>query len=470
MSQFFCSLFRTIAPANPDSRGVSGHTCTAYHYAALLTFIILSACNSTPASRKIIPGTKTIQIVLPTPTPLPKAESERLRLACEAWYNSALKSKGFNGGIVVAKNGNIVFEAYNGSGHPGGTDIITDSTSFHIASVSKTITAMAVLKLWQDGKLFSLDDDFSKYFPSFNYPGVTIRNLLSHRSGLPNYVHFMENMGWDKKVNITNEDVLNFLITRKAELENIGTPNRGFVYCNTNFALLALLIEKVSGKKYGDYLQQTFFTPLQMKHTFVYDNNKDSGKVTLSYDGRSRPIPLNFLDMVYGDKNIYSTPHDLLTWDRALTSGILFTQKTLAEAYTPYSNERPGIRNYGLGWRMNNFPSGKKMIYHNGWWHGNNAAFIRLLEDSATIVVLGNKENHGIYHAKKLANLFGNYFGDAGEDESEAAKLIDPVIKTSTSLTIKHKPSKEKKRLQKIPSTKAPTKQKVKATAKKNRQ
>ncbi|MEO6547911.1 MAG: serine hydrolase, partial [Ferruginibacter sp.] len=332
----------------------------------------------------------------------------------------------FNGGIVVAKKGNIVFEAYNGTGRPGGTDTITDSTSFHIASVSKTFTAMAVLKLWQDGML-NIDDEFSNYFTNFNYPGVTIRSLLNHRSGLPNYVHFMEEMGWNKKIYITNQDVLDFLITRKAELANIGSPDRRFAYCNTNFALLALLIEKVSGKKYSEYLQQTFFTPLEMKHTFVY-NNTDSGKVTTSYDWRGKLIGQNFLDLVYGDKNIYSTPRDLLTWDRALTSGLLFNAKTLAEAYTPYSNEKAGIRNYGLGWRMNNYPSGKKMIYHNGWWHGNNAVFIRLLEDSATIVVLGNKYNQGIYHAKDLANLFGNYFGDAGEEESETAKTILPVI------------------------------------------
>jgi CubicO group peptidase (beta-lactamase class C family) len=205
----------------------------------------------------------------------------------------------------------------------------------------------------------------------------------------------------------------------------VGKPDKGFSYCNTNFALLALLIEKVSGKKYSDYLQETFFTPLQMNHTFVY-KNKDSGKVTMSYDYRGKLIPFNFLDDVYGDKNIYSTPRDLLVWDRALSEGNLFNKKTLEEAYTPYSNEKPGIRNYGLGWRINNFPSGKKMIYHNGWWHGNNAAFIRLIQDSATIIVLGNKYNRGIYHAKDLASLFGNYYGASEEDELEASILNAP--------------------------------------------
>ena len=268
----------------------------------------------------------------------------------------------------------------------------------------------------------------------------------------------MENMGWNKRINITNQDVLAFLITKKSTLQNIGKPNRGFTYCNTNFALLALLIEKVSGEKYSDFLQQTFFIPLQMKHTFVYNNSRDAGKVSMSYDYRGKLIPFNFLDNVYGDKNIYSTPRDLLTWDRALTSNGLFTQKTLEEAYTPYSNEKPGVRNYGLGWRMNNFPSGKKMIYHNGWWHGNNAAFIRLLEDSATIVVLGNKYNRGIYHAKDLANLFGNYFGTGEEEEMEAEKSILPELKISPvkvsnkklihnkRTAIKHKPKNRLKK------------------------
>ena len=433
---------------------VASHSCTIYRYGALSTFVFITACNSTTKTKEIIPGDYPVKVLLTAPTPLNKAESERLRIACEAWYGSILKSRGFNGGIVVAKKGNIIFEAYNGSGHPESTDIITDSTPLHIASVSKTFTAMAVLKLWQDGKL-GIDDEYGKYFPTFNYPGVTIRTLLNHRSGLPNYVHFMENMGWDKKVNITNEDVLDFLMVRKADIENIGTANRGFAYCNTNYALLALLIEKTSGKKYGEYLQQTFFSPLQMQHTFVYDNTTDSGKVTQSYDWRGRIIPFNFLDRVYGDKNIYSTPRDLLTWDRALTSGILFTQNTLAEAYTPYSNEKPGIRNYGLGWRMNNYPSGKKMIYHNGWWHGNNAAFIRLLEDSATIVVLGNKYNRGIYHAKDLANIFGNYFGDGGEEETEAVKTAGPIVKRVPGKTIAKKSSIVKKRLVKTPPRKS---------------
>ena len=419
MNPFFCSISNT-------RKLLSKYKIALTKYIIIFISIILVACN---ISSKQDPAKN--QTILPNPGSLSKLEGERLKVACEHWYNSVLKTKGFNGGIVVAKKGNIVFEAYNGKSRLDRQDSMSDSTSLHIASVSKTFTAMATLKLWQDG-LLNIDDQFSKYFPSFNYPGVTIRTLLNHRSGLPNYVHFMENMGWNKKIKITNEDVINFLISKKKSIKNVGKPDKGFSYCNTNYALLALLIEKVSGKNYSDYLQETFFTPLQMKHTFVYNNNRDSDKVTLSYDYRGKLIPFNFLDVVYGDKNIYSTPRDLLIWDRALTEGNLFTQKILEEAYTPYSNEKPGIKNYGLGWRMNNYPSGKKMIFHNGWWHGNNAAFIRLIQDSATIIVLGNKYNRGIYHAKDLSSLFGNYFGAGEEDELEASisNAPDSIVAT----------------------------------------
>ncbi len=366
----------------------------------------------------------TAFITLPKAIPLSKAASQKLSKACQQWYDSTLLLKGFNGGVIIAKNGNIVFEQYSGTAHLPGSDVITATTPMHIASVSKTFTAMAVLKLWQDGKL-NIDDELSKYIPAFNYPGVTIRCLLNHRSGLPNYTHFLENMGWDKTKIITNEEVLQFLTANKKIIENIVPPNTKFTYCNTNYALLAVLIEKLTGKSYADFLKLTFFAPLQMRHTFVY-KNEDSVNVAPSYDWKGRYIAYNYLDGVYGDKNIYTTPQDLFIWDRALSSGKIFTAETLAHAYTPYSNEKPGIKNYGLGWRMNIYPDGKKMIFHNGWWHGSNATFIRLIKEDATIIVIGNKFTRSIYGAKILCNLFGDYYTAEEDDENE---------KTADSLT-----------------------------------
>jgi CubicO group peptidase (beta-lactamase class C family) len=306
-----------------------------------------------------------------------------------------------------------------------------------IASISKTFTAMAVLKLWQDGKL-NIEDEFSKYFPAFNYPGITVRCLLNHRSGLPNYNYFMETLGWDKSSFVSNKDVLNYLITRKADLPDVLTPNTHFSYCNTNYALLALLIEKISGLSYAAYLNRTFFAPLQMKNSFVF-SLADTANTIPSYNWRGAPEAYNFLDQVYGDKNVCTTPRDLLIWDRALSSDLIFTAETLAQAYAPYSNEKPGLRNYGLGWRMNIFPDGSKIIYHNGWWHGSNAAFIRLLKEKATIIVIGNKFTRAIYYAKVLTSLFGNYYLPVEEEESftakDSVKLLAQPIKVDTLKT-----------------------------------
>ena len=392
-----------------------------------------SSCNSSPSSKKNLTEDSIAIIQLPKPGKITAAEADKIRQACQAWYDTVLSLKGFNGGMIVAKDGNVVFEKYSGTGHLPGHDVITDSTPMHIASISKTFTAMAVLKLRQDGKL-NIDDEYSKYFPAFNYPGLTIRCLLNHRSGLPNYNYFMETLGWDKSRFIKNEDVLDYLITRKAALPDINPPGVHFAYCNTNYALLALLIEKISGFKYADYMSRTFFKPLQMKHTYVF-SLADTLKAIPSYNWRGTAETFNFLDQVYGDKNIYTTPRDLLIWDRALSSGLIFKQETLDQAYAPYSNEKPGQHNYGLGWRMNIFPDGNKIIYHNGWWHGSNAAFIRLLKEKATIILIGNRFTRAIYHAKVLTSIFGDYYLPAEEEEGiskDSVKTADAMQKTDT--------------------------------------
>jgi CubicO group peptidase (beta-lactamase class C family) len=392
------------------------------HFVYLLccAFLMLAAASCFSKNNGNTNATDTTLIQLPAPGTLTAGETERLEKGCTAWYEGELKNSGFNGGMLVAQKGNIVFEQYKGTAHLNGQDTITANTPFHIASVSKTFTATAVLQLWQQGRL-DIDDELGKYFPEFNYKNVTIRKLLNNRSGLPNYVYFMEEAGWNKKKYISNSDVLDYLIHKKNQLKNIGVPGRSFTYCNTNYALLALLVEKVTGKKFAAYMQETFFEPLQMAHSFVFDTAM-AQQVSPSYDWRGDMIPFNFLDAVYGDKNIYSTPRDLLVWDRALSSKKILNDSILQQAYTPYSNEKPGIRNYGLGWRMNIYPSGKKMIYHNGWWHGNNASFIRLIDEDATIIVLGNRYTRAVYHAKDLVNLFSKYFESDEEEEGSGGQ------------------------------------------------
>src|SRR5690606_7845536 len=125
-----------------------------------------------------------------------------------------------------------------------------------------------VLKLAEEGKL-SLDDSAYKYLPGFPLMGVTIKSLLNHRSGIPNYVHYMDQMGWDRQVIMTNQDVLDFINKNHKKIQT-WTPDRRFSYSNTNYALLALIIENASGQTFSDYMRLSLFEPLGMYDTYVY--------------------------------------------------------------------------------------------------------------------------------------------------------------------------------------------------------
>jgi CubicO group peptidase (beta-lactamase class C family) len=368
---------------------------------AFIFSVIFFNCKS-KANKSTRPNADTAAYRAPAPGDISPDDFNRYYTGIKNYYEKNLVGRGFNGGILVAKKGRVIFEDYHGFFNLKKKDSLTKHSAFHLASVSKTFTAMATLKLAEMGKL-SLDDSVQKFLPAFPYENVTIRLLLNHRSGLPNYIYFMEKLGWNRKQYCSNQDVLDYLIKFKPAAEK---PNTHFTYCNTNYALLGLIIEKASGQKYADFLKTIFFKPLHMDDTYVFNMAQDSATAMPSYDWRGRQEGYTFLDTGFGDKNIYSTPEDLLKWDQALYTNELFTKEMLEEAYHPYSNERPGIRNYGLGWRMNVYPDGKKIIYHNGWWHGNNTVFIRMIQDSVTIIVLGNKYNPAIYQSKKIAEVF----------------------------------------------------------------
>ena len=349
------------------------------------------------------------------PEPLVLNESDlALQKSSESFFNETLKPGRFNGAMLVSRNGKIVFEKYNGLKEVLSGDPIDSSTAFHLASVSKTFTAMAILRLREKG-LLQIEESVSTILSGFPFNKITIKDLLSHRSGLPNYVHFAERLGWDAHQFLTNQDILD-LIIRNANKLKAGRSNAYFDYCNTNYALLALIVEKLSKISFSEFLKKEFFEPLGMTNTFVFEISM-ADKVLQSYKFNNRKEPMMFLDAVYGDKNIYSTPRDMMKWDRALVPGNFFNQQTLDEAFKGYSYEKRGKRNYGLGWRLVEMPSGKKMVYHNGWWHGNNTVFSRLPSDSTVIIVLGNKFNRNIYRAKKIAGTFSGYGIQMEEDD-----------------------------------------------------
>lgn len=346
-----------------------------------------------------------------------KKEKEKYHDAVESFLNASLLKAGFNGGILVAKNGEVVYERYVGYKDMATKDSLTAETPLQIASTSKTFTAAAILKLVQEGRL-KLNDSLTVFFPGFPYPGITVKMLLNHRSGLPNYMYYLEPKLWDKKVFLTNNDVLNTLVSLKPA--RAFNPNTRFQYCNTNYVLLALIVEKLSGLPYPVYMKNNIFEPLKMNNTFVFTMN-DSLRSTPSYNAYGGLWQLDYTDGPYGDKNIYSTPRDLLKWDQAWYAHGFIDKSLVDSAFTPYSNERPSQHNYGLGWRLLMLPNGKKMVYHHGRWHGFNAAFARLTDEKVTIIILGNKYKSSIYTtARRMYNLFGNY-GENGVQVHEEA-------------------------------------------------
>lgn len=362
------------------------------------------------------------------------SEKEHYQYEAERVYNNILVKSGFSGGIIVAKNGKIIFEDYRGYANYKTKESITSNSAMHIASVSKTFTAIAILQLKEKGKVY-LDADVRNYLPSFPYANISVKNLLSHRSGLPNYVHLMagNNVVITRQKNkrgkwitykkvirnefqkglVTNKDLLKFLIDKHPPIEAL--PNKKFNYCNTNFALLALIVENITKKDFPTYVKQNIFDPLGMHDSYVF-SIKDTSNYSPSYKYNNVPYGIEKLDCVYGDKNVYSTPRDLLLWDQALYNNSVISQESLQLAFTPYSHEKPGIHNYGLGFRLFTYPEAT-IPYHNGWWHGNNAVFTRLVNDSATIIVLGNRFNTKIYKAKEIASIFANNTQSLPEEE-----------------------------------------------------
>ncbi len=371
---------------------------------------MMVACRSTSKKQKT--ADDSIAYSADAPGPLKREFAAAYTHQLENLFDTALLKKNFNGDILVALKGNILYERYQGYSDLNKKDLLTDTTALHIASTSKTFTGIAILRLVQEGRI-SLNDSITKFFPSLPYPGITVKMLLSHRSGLPNYLYFMTDdktypfvKDWSKKM-FSNQDVFDFLVEYKPPLN--FQPGTHFSYSNTNFLLLSMITEKVTGQTFPVYMHHKFFLPLQMNHTYVY-TPADSIRSTPSFTPSGRYWEPDNLDNTYGDKNIYTTPRDLLKWDLALSSGQVIGKALLDSAFIGYSFEKPSVHNYGLGWRLQFLPNGKKLIYHNGKWHGFNAAYIRLADEQVTIIILGNRFNKMIYNVSRFCcDIFGDY-------------------------------------------------------------
>lgn len=325
---------------------------------------------------------------------------QNISATLENLFNYYLPARTFNGAILVAKGDSILYERYTGWANKEQDIPVNRHTAFHVASVSKTFTSGAVLRLVQEGKL-QLSDRVTKYLPFFIYDDVTIQDLLTHRSGLRTYDRFMHRLPIaHKDTFLNNISILQAL--NEHTNQKIAQADKKFLYSNSNYAILALIIEAITGKSYKQFMEEEIFQPLQFTDTHIF-SIADSAQFTPSYDANFRRYRYGFLDAVVGDKGVYTSVSDLLKWNDILNSGNFIRQSLLDSAYKPYSHEIKGSKNYGLGWRMDSVSKyNKKLIYHFGWWHGNRAVFIRDFSKNITAIVLSNKFNRSIYHVKEL--------------------------------------------------------------------
>ncbi len=313
----------------------------------------------------------------------------------------------FNGNVLVAKNGKIIYQGAKGWADYLHRDSLKINSEFELASITKTFTGVAIMQLVEVGKL-SLDDNVKKFFPNFPYEGITVRLLLSHRSGMMNYVYFIDDI-WraekrDMKKGITNSQVMQIIAERKPN--PYTKPDKVFHYNNSNYMVLGAIIEKVSGQSYAKYMDEHLFKPAGMKNTHVY-SKAEYDKIPVDVVGHDRnnfrySVVQNFLDGPVGDKGIYSTVHDLLLYDKYLRNERFLKSASLDSAYIGRNKAVNGHFNYGYGWRIFDGKNMDKVVYHTGWWHGFRHIYVRDLSKNIVVIFLGNLTNGSLMQLDDL--------------------------------------------------------------------
>ena len=322
------------------------------------------------------------------------------------YFSRKYKRKQFNGNILFAENGKIISHKSYGYANLKTKEKLTENHSFQLASVSKPFTSVAILQLIENGQI-NLNDTLQKFFPNFPYEGITIHQLLCHRSGLSQYTHFCDapDSIWpDKSKTINNQDVID-IISKINPLINYP-PDRRYYYCNTNYLLLASIVKKISGIEFKQYLKENIFSPIDMNNSIVYDrtNFDDLIMPTQGYENGT-PWEDVYLNGVVGDKGVYSTTMDLLKFDRALEKNLLINDSLKKLAFSKKNKDYNRNKNYGYGFRLKEHNKYGKIVYHTGWWKGYRSYYIKVLKKDQTIIILNNVKRGRFLNIDKLIDL-----------------------------------------------------------------
>lgn len=308
------------------------------------------------------------------------------------------KKTGFNGTVLYAEKGRIILnKAYGFANVRYKRDSLVTSNAFQLASVSKMFTSMAIMILYNDGKL-DYDEDIRTYLPDFPYEDVTCRWLMTQRAGLPRYMSLALDKWPNKRIPLNNNEMLDLFVEYQPDV--YFKPNKGFHYCNTNYAILANIVESISGMYFDEFMKTRLFEPLGMDNSFVYNMRNDSAVPLFIDEGvpgfyqrgwRFREMENDYLNGVMGDKNIYSSVEDMYKFDQSLDNYTLLPDSVIREAFKPGSKKYwKRKNNYGFGWRIKDGMD--STVYHFGWWKGFRTFYIRDMKYKKTLIVLTNKD------------------------------------------------------------------------------
>jgi CubicO group peptidase (beta-lactamase class C family) len=362
-------------------------------YALLSAFTSCSSCNHEEEIPENLPKVD-LNIFRDADSIIIAQKAEEL----DKRFQRLEKLTGFNGTVLYSEKGKVILKkAYGYHNVRRKKDSLSTSDPFQLASVSKMFTAMAVMLLKNEGQL-NYEDDIRKYIPEFPYQGVTVRMLLTHRSGLPRYMSIAQDHWTNKKIPLDNDKVIDLFTSYRPD--PYFKPGDGFHYCNTNYALLVNIIEKISGKHFEVFMKERIFEPLDMDSSFIYQMRYDTEVSLYIEEGvpgyyhrgwRWREMTNDYLNGVMGDKGVYTSVDDLYKYDQALDHFTLLPDSVIREAFEPGSPKYWRRKNnYGFGWRIKDGMD--SAVYHFGWWKGFRTFYIRDMKYHKTLIVLTNKD------------------------------------------------------------------------------
>jgi CubicO group peptidase (beta-lactamase class C family) len=370
-----------------------------------------------------------------------KAQKKRFK-SLDSLLTKHFEAGKFHGNLLVAEKGKVVYQTSLGKANEETGEKLTENSVFELASVSKQFTAMGIAILQEQGKL-AYHDKVQKYIPTFPYPDITVLHLVHHTSGLADYMELLEEHWLPQNENkiATNQDIVTLFADKKPPLRFLAGEK--YEYSNTGYALLAVIIENVSGMDFGTFLDKHIFKPLDMKQTLVYRRRykpqevknyalgyvipEKTEKATLPDNTKDFKMAV-WLDGIVGDGTINSTIGDMLKWDRALYTEKIVKKGTIDFIHTSGKLNNGKETGYGFGVMITTHKTMGKIVAHSGGWIGYVTYFERHIDNDKTIIILQNRE-FGLPKLRQIHKHLYNLPAEPKTTENKEVAIAEDILK-----------------------------------------